>query len=91
MSHGLKAQSARDRRCRWEVAVRPPSERPEHARSGEQGWAHEDFGAVGAVGVPSAGGVAVDAVAVVDLGVVAFAEQPGVGDALLICPLCRAV
>src|SRR4051794_25133876 len=38
----------------------------------------QDLGAVGAVGVPSAGGVAFDAEAVVDLGVVAFAEQPGV-------------
>src|SRR4051794_10214488 len=39
---------------------------------------HEDLGAVGAPGVPSAGGISLDAEAVVDLGVVAFAEQPGV-------------
>ena len=38
----------------------------------------EDLGAVGAVGVPSAVGISLDAEAVVDLGVVAFAEQSGV-------------
>ena len=38
----------------------------------------EDLGAVGTVGVPVAVGVAFDAEAVVDLGVVAFAEQAGV-------------
>jgi hypothetical protein len=38
----------------------------------------QDLGAVGAVGVPSAGGVSFDPEPVVDLGVVAFAEQPGV-------------
>src|SRR3954452_2339817 len=47
------------------------------------GWGSDrvDLGAVGAVGVPAAGGISVDAEAVVDLGVVAFAEQPGVGQA----------
>jgi hypothetical protein len=34
-----------------------------------------DLGAVGAVGVPSAVGLSFDPEAVVDLGVVAFAEQ----------------
>ncbi len=46
--------------------------------SGAQRCGDEDLGAVGAVGVPSAAGVSVDPEAVVDLGVVAFAEQPGV-------------
>src|SRR3954452_3789975 len=45
---------------------------------GGRGSDHQDLGAVGAVGVPPAGGISVDAEAVVDLGVVAFAEQPGV-------------
>ena len=38
----------------------------------------QDLGAVGAVGVPSPAGVSFDPEAVVDLGVVPFAEQPGV-------------
>jgi hypothetical protein len=46
---------------------------------GEQGWVEVDLGAVGAVGAPSVFGwcvvVAFDAVAVVNLGVMAFAEQ----------------
>src|SRR3954453_10368472 len=60
-----------------------PSSQPTSPRSGEPrvvGGRSEnvDLRAVGAVGVPLACGVAVDAEAVVDLGVVAFAEQPGV-------------
>src|SRR4051812_44122600 len=39
----------------------------------------EDLGAVGAVGVPSAGGISFDGEAVVDLGVVAFAEKAAIG------------
>ena len=46
-----------------------------------------DVGAVGAVGGPSAGSVSVDAEAVVDLGVVAFADQPGINGASLMRPL----
>src|SRR3954454_6178829 len=56
----------------------PGGTRTDAELRGEQGRWDEDLGAVGAVGVPSAGGVSFDAEAVVDLGVVAFAEQPGV-------------
>jgi hypothetical protein len=45
---------------------------------GEEGFGQEDLGAVGAVGVPSAVGWSLDPEAVVDLGVVPFAEQRGV-------------
>src|SRR4051794_12172159 len=54
-----------------------------HATSrGERGFGEDDLGAVGSEGAPSVAGwcsvVAFDAEAVVDLGVVAFAEQAGV-------------
>src|SRR3954451_3174921 len=46
------------------------------------GWAQDvDLGAVAAVGVPAATVVSLDAEAVVGLGVVAFAQQRGVGQA----------
>ena len=45
----------------------------------QQQWcADENLGAVGPVGVPSAVGVAFNLEAVVDLGVVPFAQQRGV-------------
>src|SRR3954452_17428271 len=46
--------------------------------SDAQRWVENDFGAVWAVGVPSAVGLSLDAEAVVDLGVVPFAQQRGV-------------
>src|SRR4051812_17859056 len=48
------------------------------AIGGSQPRTDEDLGAVGAVGVPSAAEIPLDAEAVVDLGVVAFAQQCGV-------------
>src|SRR3954471_19303041 len=50
-------------------------------RSGgpEVGWSERDLGAVGAVGAPAAVGLSFDPEPVVDLGVVAFAEQCEVG------------
>jgi hypothetical protein len=50
-------------------------------RSGGEiyGFDRADLGAVGAVGVPSAVGISVHGEPVVDLGVVAFAEQRQVG------------
>src|SRR3954462_14860560 len=67
------------RRSRRTAAL--PGRRIHRTRAGSGGerwFVDEDLGAVGAVGVPSAGGVSLDAEAVVDLGVVAFAEQSGV-------------
>src|SRR4051794_15944498 len=49
-----------------------------HRKSGPERWVDEDLGAVGAPGAPSAVGISLDAEAVVDLGVVSFAEQRGV-------------
>src|SRR3954452_5554227 len=46
--------------------------------SDAQRWVEHDLGAVGAPGAPSAVGLSLDAEAVVDLGVVALAEQRGV-------------
>src|SRR3954469_11730574 len=43
--------------------------------SGDQSRFDEDLGAVGAPGVPSPAGISLDPEPVVDLGVVAFAEQ----------------
>src|SRR3954454_11054591 len=56
----------------------PGGTRTDAELRGEQGRWDEDLGAVGAVRVPSAAGISFDPEAVVDLGVVAFAEQPGV-------------
>ena len=48
------------------------------SRDSDEQRVKEDLGAVGAVGVPSAVGISNDGEAVVDLAVVAFAEEGGV-------------
>ena len=56
------------------AAAAPAAVRPQT----EQGAVDDDLGAVGAPGAPSAVGLSFDPEAVVDLGVVPFAEQRGV-------------
>src|SRR3954469_3593091 len=60
-------------------AAAPRSAEPSYGRASDsQGCADEDLAAVGAVSAPSSAGISFDPEPVMDLGVVPFADQPGV-------------
>src|SRR3954465_9377195 len=68
----------------WQTVLRATAAGPRSAGARQswsgcgEGLAEEDLGSVGAPGAPSAVGLSFDPEAVVDLGVVSFAEQRGV-------------